>query len=346
MKEISLEALVKETGGLLEGDGSVIISGVGTIEEAGSGIITFLANQKYQKFLDDSKASAVIVPHDIPSAKGLNFIRSENPYYTFMKAVVLFHPPEPLAKPGIHATAVIGKNVQLGENVSVGPYVVIGDHSQIGSDSVLLPHAVLGKSVRVGHHCTLHAHVSLRDGVQIGNFVIIHDGAVAGSDGFGFAPESGKYYKIPQIGTVVIEDFVEIGANTTIDRATLGETRICEGVKLDNLIQIAHNCTIGAHTVIAAQTGVSGSTKIGHHVRIGGQTGFAGHLSIGNYTAIGAQSGITKSVPEKQFFFGTPAKPHREEFRIHGALKRLPGLIKEIKVIKNKIQQLEQEKDV
>lgn len=346
MNIYSLEDLVKEVGGILDGDGSVEISGVGKIEEAGPGILTFLANQKYQKFLEGSRASAVVVPKDLPDMPGLNLIRADNPYFSFMKAVVLFNPPKSFIDKGVHETAVIGKNVQMGEAVAVGPYVVIGDNAKIGSGTTLLPHVVLGKDVSVGENCTIHSHVSLREGVQLGNRIILHDGVVIGSDGFGFAPENGRYHKIPQIGTVVIEDDVEIGANTTIDRATLGETRICEGVKLDNLIQVAHNCTVGAHTVIAAQAGISGSTKIGKHVRVGGQAGFAGHIEVGDYTAIGAQSGISKSVAEKQYVFGTPAKPHKEEFRIHGALKRLPEMLKEMKVLKQKIESLEQEKDV
>lgn len=346
MNTYSLEDLVREVGGTLDGDGSVQISGVGKIDEAGPGILTFLANQKYQKFLDGSQASAIVVPRDVPEIKGLNLIRTDNPYFTFMKAVVLFHPPGAFIDAGIHSTAVVGKNVTLGENVTLGAYVVVGDDCQIGSSTILLPHVVLGRNVKIGEDCVIHSHASLREGVQLGNRIILHDGVVIGSDGFGFAPEGGKYHKIPQIGTVVIEDDVEVGSNTTIDRAMMGETRICEGAKLDNLIQVAHNCTVGSHTVIAAQAGISGSTKIGKYVRVGGQAGFAGHIEVGDHTAIGAQSGLTKSVPEKEFVFGTPAKPHKEEFRIHAAIKRLPELLKEFKILKNKIEKIEQEKDV
>ncbi len=341
--QYTLDDIAGQIGGTVEGDGNILIFGVAKIEDAGQGQMTFLANTKYQKYLDQSNASVIIVPNDVESVSGKIFLRAENPYFAFMKAVRLFHPEQPYIEKGIHPTAVIGNDAKLGENISIGAYAVIGDRCSIGSNTTILPHVVLGNDVSVGEDCILHAHVSLRERVQIGNRVVIYDGTVVGSDGFGFAPEGGKYHKIPQIGTVVIEDDVEIGANVTIDRATLGETRICQGVKLDNLIQIAHNCEIGESTVVAAQTGISGSTKIGKHVRVGGQAGFAGHMSIGDGAAIGAQSGVTKSVAEGVYVFGYPAKPHKEEFRIQGAQRRLPELLKEIKELKKRVQQLEQE---
>ena len=337
---IKLSDIAAEFGGRVVGDDQVEISGVAKIEEAQEGEITFLANPKYTKFLKETKASAVIVPLDVTEAGDTLLIQAENPYFAFLKTVVLFYPPQPLIEKGIHPTAVIGKETEIGEDVSAGAYVVIGRRCQLGNRTVLMPGVVVGDDVRIGSDCVLHAHVSIREKVILGNRVVIHDGTVVGS--VGFAPEGGKYHKIPQVGTVVIEDDVEIGANTTIDRATLGETRIKRGAKLDNLIQVAHNCSVGEDTVIAAQAGLSGSTHIGSHVQIGGQAGFAGHLTVGDGVSIGAQSGIHKSIPPGQMVFGYPAKPYSEEFRIQAALRRLPQLLKEVKDIKRRIQEMEQ----
>lgn len=340
---LTLAEIATVVGGKVVGDDTTVITGVAKIEEAGEGEVTFLANPKYAKFLKKTKASAVIVPREVDEAGGKPLIQAENPYYTFLKTVVLFHPPQPLIDKGIHPTAVFGEGTQLGNDLSVGPYVVVGKGCRIGDRSVLMPGVFLGDGVVVGEDCVLHAHVCLRERVALGNRVILHNGVVVGSDGFGFAPEQGVYHKIPQVGTVVIEDDVEIGANATIDRATLGETRIKKGAKLDNLIQVGHNCTIGENTVIAAQAGLSGSTHVGKNVRVGGQVGFAGHLKVGDGAAIGAQSGVSKSIPDGSYVFGYPAKPHMEEFRIQGALKRLPELLREMKRLREQIEKLEQE---
>jgi UDP-3-O-[3-hydroxymyristoyl] glucosamine N-acyltransferase len=338
---MKLSEIARNVGGEIIGNGEAEITGVAKIEEARQGEITFLANPKYAKFLETSNASAVIVPMDITDAGGKFLIRTKNPYYAFLQIVSLFHPSKPLIEKGIHKTAIIGEETDLGNDLSIGPYVVIGRRCRIGDGTVFLPGVVVGDDVIVGEGCTLHARVCLRERVVIGNRVIFHNGAVVGSDGFGFAPEEGRYYKIPQIGTVVIEDDVEIGANTTIDRATLGETRIKRGAKLDNLIQVGHNCTVGEDTVIAAQTGLSGSTHIGKGVRVGGQVGFAGHLNVGDAAAIGAQSGVSKSIPAGTTVFGYPARPHAEEFRIMVAQRRLPQVLKEMKELKERIQRLE-----
>jgi UDP-3-O-[3-hydroxymyristoyl] glucosamine N-acyltransferase len=230
--------------------------------------------------------------------------------------------------------------------VSIGAYVVIGKDCIVGDRCTILPGVVLYEGVRVGSDCTLHANVSLRQGVQLGDRVILHNGVVLGSDGFGFTPDStGHYHKIPQVGIVLVEGDVEIGANTTIDRASLGETRIKKGVKLDNLIQIGHNCSIGENTVISAQTGMSGSTHIGKQVRVGGQAGFGGHLHIGDGAAIGAQAGVSKDVPEKIMVSGYPARPHQEELRMEAAARKMPQLLKDFKSLQRKIQELEEKLD-
>ena len=340
---LRLSDIAEIAGGELVGDGEMVITGVAKIEEAKTGEITFLANPKYAKHLDQTRASAVIVPLNTADVGGKPFLRSSNPYFAFMKVVSVFHPPKPLIEKGIHPTAVIGEGTRLGDGLSIGAYAVIGRSCRIGNRTVVLPGAVLGDGVTVGDDCTIHANVCLREGVVIGNRVVLHNGTVVGSDGFGFAPESGAYHKIPQVGIVIIEDDVEIGANTTIDRATLGETRIKRGTKMDNLIMVAHNCTIGENTVIAAQAGFSGSTSVGNNVRIGGQAGFAGHINIGDFAAVGAQAGVTQSVAPRTMVSGYPARPHREELRLEAALHRLPELIKDIKQIKERIRQLEQE---
>jgi UDP-3-O-[3-hydroxymyristoyl] glucosamine N-acyltransferase len=317
---------------------------VAKIEEAKTGDITFVANPKYVRFLSETKASAVIIPMDIAEPIDKPVIRSQNPYLAFMKVVSIFYPPKPLIETGIHPTAVVGEGTELGNELSIGAYVVIGRHCRIGDRTVIMPGAVLGDAVTVGTDSVVHANVCIREGVVIGNRVILHNGTVVGADGFGFAPEKGKYHKVPQVGTVVIEDDVEIGANTTIDRATLGETRIRQGAKLDNLIQIAHNCTIGENTVIAAQAGLSGSTHVGNGVRIGGQVGVAGHLDIGDFATLGAQAGVSRSVPSGTMVSGYPARPHREELRIEAVLHRLPELLKDIKALKERIEKMEQER--
>lgn len=340
---LKLAEIAAKIGGEVTGNGEVEIRGVSKIEDAREGEITFLANPKYFKFLKQTKASAVIVPMEVTEVVGKPLLHTKNPYYAFLKTVNIFYPPQPLAEKGIHPTAIIGEGTTLGDDLSIGPYTVVGKRCRVGDGTVLMPGVVVGDDVCIGGSCTVHANVCLRERIVLGNRVVIHDGTVVGSDGFGFAPEEGKYYKIPQVGTVVVEDDVEIGANVTIDRATLGETRIKRGAKLDNLIQVGHNCTVGEDTVIAAQTGLSGSTHIGRGVRVGGQVGFAGHMKVGDGAAIGAQSGVSKSIAPGVFVFGYPARPHTEEFRIQAALRRLPQLLKEVKVLKDRIDRLEQE---
>ncbi len=338
-----LKDISELVAGELLGDGNVVITGVARIEEAGTGEITFLANPKYTRFLHGTKASAVIVPLELTERVDVPVIRSSNPYFAFMKLVSIFFPPKPLIEKGIHTTAVIGDRTELGVDLSIGAYAVVGKHCLIGDRTVIMPGVVVGDGVVIGKDCVLHANVCLREGVVLGDRVVLHNGTVVGSDGFGFAPEGGTYHKIPQVGKVVIEDDVEIGANTTVDRATLGETRILRGAKLDNLIQIAHNCTVGENTVIAAQTGLSGSTHIGKGVRIGGQVGFAGHMQIGDFAAIGAQAGVSRSVPPRVMVSGSPARPHRDELRMEAAMHKLPDLLKEIKRLGERIETLERE---
>ncbi|MBN2417093.1 UDP-3-O-(3-hydroxymyristoyl)glucosamine N-acyltransferase [bacterium] len=340
----SAEALAKLVRGTYSGPAGLEISTASRIETAGEGSVTFLANPRYFTLFEETAASLVIVPEDFTSDVVKPIIRAKNPYYAFALVLQHIYPPPRLVETGIHETAIIGTGTVLGKNVAIGPYAVIGSNCEVGDNTVLFPFTVIADGARVGADCVIHSHVSVRELVRIGDRVIIHDGTVIGSDGFGFAPEGGVYHKIPQVGTVIIGDDVEIGANTTIDRATMGETVIEQGVKLDNLIQVAHNCRIGEHSVIAAQTGLSGSTMVGKNARIGGQVGFAGHMRIGENVIIAAQSGVSKDVPDGVMVSGTPALPHRSGMRIQAAVRQLPDLLKEFKQLKERIAQLEADK--
>lgn len=327
-------------GGRLEGDPDAVISGVAKIEEARPGEITFLANPKYERFLSSTRASAVLVSES-QKASLATVIRVENPYSAFATLLTIFYPPEEPPEEGIHASALVASEVNLGARVRIGAQVVIGQGCTLGDDVTVYPGVILGDRVSIGEKTTLRAGVSVRSDVRIGRRVVIQDNAVIGSEGFGFAPkEEGDYEKIPQVGTVIIEDDVEIGAGCMIDRATLGATRIEQGAKLDNLIQVAHNVIIGRNTVIAAQSGISGSTKIGNGCMIGGQAGFVGHITLGDGSMVGAQSGISKSFPPGSKISGCPAKPHREELLIQAALKKLPGLSKRMDQLEKEIADL------
>lgn len=322
---------------------------VAKIEEAADGDITFIANPRYARYVETTHAAAIIVSKGLKLEGGLHaraaLLRVDDPYLSFLKVLLAFNPPKDPLPPGIHPTAIIHPSATVGKDVRVGAHVVIGEESRIGEGAMLCHGTVIGENVEVGRNSLLYPNVTVREGCRIGSRVIVHPGAVIGSDGFGFAPKpDGTYDKIPQLGIVVVEDDVEIGANCTLDRATMGETRVKRGTKLDNLIQVGHNVVIGEHTVIAAQTGISGSTKIGRNNMIGGQVGFTGHLSIADNTKIGAQSGIHRSVEKPgSVQFGTPAVPQREAFRIQGALSQLPELLITVRQLRQRIEELERE---
>jgi len=326
---MKLAALAERLGCELRGDGTVDIVAVRTLEEAGPGDLTFLANPKYAQQVTTTKASAIILPADAAEVP-LASLRASNPYLAFAEALALFHRPHRPA-PGIHPTAVVAPNARIGEPVSIGAFSVIGDDVEIGPEATIHSHVSIYCGVRIGRGFVAHAGVVVREDVRIGDRVVLHPGVVIGADGFGFAPTPDGAVKIPQTGTVVIEDDVEIGANTTIDRATLGATIVRRGAKLDNLVMVGHNCEIGADSFLAAQVGLAGSTKLGRGVQMGGQAGAAGHLTIGDGAQVVAQSGIPSSVAAGQVVGGYPAVEVTRWRRASAALLRLPELLQRVR---------------
>lgn len=330
--------IAKLIGGEVVGDAQVKITGLTGIEKAGLGDLVFARDIRYLKEAEKTPVSAVIVPLEInESSKSL--IRVENPDYAFSKLLEMEAPRHKVQR-GIHPTAVIGENVKIGKDVSIGAHVVIGDGSEIGDGTIIYPLVFIGERVKIGNNVLIYANASIREEAIIGNNVIIHNGAVIGSDGFGFVKEGSRYYKVPQIGRVIIEDDVEIGANVTVDRATIGETLIKRGTKIDNLVQIAHNVTIGEDCAIVAQVGVSGSVEVGNNVVLAGQVGVAGHLTIGENSVVAGKSGVTKDIPPNSYVSGFPAQPHKEELKIKASLQRLPVLVRIIQDLEEKVRKI------
>lgn len=344
MPVYTLAEIADEIAGKVFGESELKIHGVAQIEKAEEGQITFLANPKYKPALENTRASAVIIDQKAEIKPSLPHILVIDAYYGFLQAFLLFNPQKSLLSPGIHSTAVVHGTANVGHDVAISANVYVGDKVTIGNGTQIFPNCVILDNTRIGTDCVLYPSVTVRENCTIGDRVIIHNGAIIGSDGFGFAPHEGKYHKIPQVGKVIVEDDVEIGANSTIDRATMEETIIRKGVKLDNLVHIAHNCIIGENTVIAAQTGISGSTTIGKNVVIAGQVGTVGHISIGDRVQIGAQSGVSKSIPEGEVYFGYPARPIMKTKRIEASLNNLPELLKKIKHLEKAVKKLEKKK--
>ena len=332
--------------GEVVGNGTVEILRVAKLEEAGPGDLTFLANPKYEKYLALTKASAILVSRKFDQAKTSGripaLVRVDDPYLAFLKVLKRLTPALDAFPTGVHPTAVVSPAAKIGKNVDLGACVVVGDGAIIGDGTRIAEGCVVGMQAEIGRECLFYPNVTLYHQCRIGNRVTIHSGTVIGSDGFGFAPKpDGTYEKIPQLGIVVVGDDVEIGSNCSIDRATMGETRIERGVKLDNLIQVAHNVVIGENTVIAALSGISGSTKIGKNVMVGGQVGFAGHLEVADKTIIYAQSGIPKSIKEPgKTFFGTPIKERSKAMRIEAVIRSLPELALEVRELRQKVDSL------
>ena len=335
----SLKEIARLIGGEIVGDESIEVEGVADIEEVKEGEIAFISDKKHLPRLETTQASAVIVSREIKEAK-VPLIRVDNPYLAFAKVIRMLIPYEKPPK-GIHSSAVVSKGVDLGKEISIGAHSVIEEGVRIGDNTIIYPLVYVGKGSKMGKNCLIYPQVMIREEVEIGNRAIIHSGTVIGSDGFGYIPHKGRQYKVPQIGKVVIEDDVEIGANVTIDRATLGKTWIKRGVKIDNLVQIAHNVVIGENSVIVAQVGISGSTEIGKGVTLAGQAGVVGHIKIGDRTIVGGRAGVLKSVPPNTIVSGFPARPHTQAKRIEASILRLPELHKLVRELKRRIEELE-----
>ncbi len=328
--EKSLRELAELVEGKIEGDGSVEVNGVAKVEEAKRGEITLAVSEKFLHQAGRSQASAVIVPLGV---RGFSkpVIQVKNPRLAFAKILELFAPQPPKFS-GIHPTALIGVNVHMGKGITVGPYAVLRDGVKLADEVHISSGVYVGNNVKIGKGSFIHPRITILDDTIVGERVIIHSGTVVGSDGFGFAKkEDGSYYKIPQVGRVVIEDEVEIGANVAIDRATIGETRIGSGSKIDNLVHIAHNVTLGRNVAIVGLVGISGSSAIGDGVILAGQAGVTDHVRIGNNTIVAAKSGVTKNIGANEFVSGFPARPHSKQKRIKAIINRLPQLLQRVR---------------
>ncbi len=336
-KSLSLKEIAGLVGGQIVGDPSVTITGVAGIKESKRGDITFISNAKYLPFLDESEASAVITGPDVHSAKK-NLIRTANPSLAFTKVIAHFIPSRAPKAPGVHPTAVVAQGVRLGKDVTIGPHVVIEEGVFVGDRCVIEAGTFVGQGTSIDADSHFYPNVTLREDTQIGKRVIVHSGAVIGADGYGYETINGEHEKIPQTGHVVIEDDVEIGANVCVDRGRFQATRIGKGVKIDNLVQIAHNVTIGAHSMLVAQSGISGSTQLGERVIVAGQAGLIGHLTIGDGVIIGAGAGVIKSVPPNTVILGSPARPISQHKRIVVLTARLPELFADLAALKKQVE--------
>lgn len=334
-----LRELAEHLSCRLEGDGDLVITGVAGIQDAASGQVSFLANTKYHAALAQTRASAVILRDDAPPAP-CAVLRAVDPYLAFARAVRLFAPDwRPSA--GVHPLAAVAADATVGAGVSIGAFVSIGEGAVVGDRTVVFPNVTIGPGTRIGSDCVLHAGVSLRERVSLGDRVVLQNGVVIGGDGYGFVRRGdGTHEKIPQVATVVIEDDVELGANTTVDRPAVGETRIKAGTKIDNLVQIGHGVTVGRNVLMAAQVGIAGSTEIGDDVMFGGQVGVGGHLAIGRGTVAVGQSGITNSVTAGSMLAGYPAIDSREWRRASVLFRRLPELKKRLEELEARVAEL------
>jgi UDP-3-O-[3-hydroxymyristoyl] glucosamine N-acyltransferase len=342
--QFSADQIASIIQGKVEGDSAAVVSSFAKIEEAKAGQLSFLANPKYEDYLYTTGASLIIVndAQELKSPVSATLIRVPDAYSAFARLLSTYQEIVSLQLTGIEQPSHIAANASLGERVFVGAFAYLGDGVCVGDDTKIHPQVYLGRNVRVGSHCVIHPGVKIYHECVIGNHVIIHAGTVIGSDGFGFAPQAdGTYQKVPQIGNVVVEDHVEIGANACIDRATMGSTIVRKGAKLDNLIQLAHNVEVGRNTVIAAQAGVSGSTKIGDRVQIGGQAGLAGHITIAEGSQISGQSGVTKAIrTPKSVVTGTPAFNYTAALRAQAVTRHLPELERRLLELESIVQQL------
>ena len=342
--EFSAKQIAEFIQGTIVGDENATVHTFAKIEEGISGAISFLSNPKYTHYIYDTQSSIVLVNKDFEPEKEIKttLIKVDNAYESLAKLLNLYEMSKP-KKTGIDPLAYIAPTAKIGENVYIAPFACVGDNAEIGDNTSLHPHATVGSGAKVGRNCILYPHVTVYHDCRVGNNCILHAGSVVGADGFGFAPSPEGYEKIPQIGIAILEDNVEIGANTCIDRATMGATIIRKGVKLDNLIQIAHNVEVGSNTVMASQVGIAGSTKVGEWCMLGGQVGVAGHIKIGNKVNMGAQSGVHGSIKDGESLIGTPPIGLKNYFKSSAVFKKLPDMYLELNSLKKEIEELKKQ---
>ena len=340
--EFTAKQIAEFIQGRVEGDENATVNTFAKIEEGVAGAISFLSNPKYTHYIYETKSSVVLINEDVVLDKPVSatLIRVKNAYECVAKLLQLYESMKP-KKTGIDEKASISPKATIGQDVYIGPFAVIGNGAVIGDGTQVYPHTVIGDGVTVGEKCLLYPNVTIYQGCKLGNNVTIHAGSVIGADGFGFAPNTDGYDKIPQIGIVIIEDNVEIGANTCIDRSTMGQTVIHKGVKLDNLIQVAHNCEIGENSVMSAQAGMAGSTKIGAWCMVGGQAGFAGHIQVADKTFVGAQCGVIKNTKGNgETLIGSPAMDPKMFFKAKAVYPKLPEMYRQIAALQKEIDEL------
>lgn len=334
----TLGELAALLGGTLQGPADLVIRGIAAIDRATPGDITFITHKRFARLAAQSQAAAFIVgPDQAHLPRPLIIVA--HPYLAYARAAALFAPPRS-RRPGVSPQAFVGAEVELGEDVSIAPLAFIGNGVQLGDRVTVMAGCVLGDQVKVGADSLLYPNVTILERCTLGERVIIHSGAVIGADGFGFVPGATGHVKIPQLGVVVIEDDVEIGANCTIDRGALGETRVGRGVKMDNLVHLAHNVQVGEYSFLVAQVGVAGSTKLGKRVALGGQVGVAGHIELGDGVQVAAQGGVAHSIPAGQTVSGTPARLHQETVKMTLLLPKLPDMYKRLKELEKKVMEL------
>jgi len=334
----TLEQLAAEIGGTFTGDGSIALTGLSPLDAAVEGQLTFLTNPKYAKMAETTQASAILTEKPLQGVPK-PFLLVSNPYAKLPRIIQLFHPAIK-ADPGIQEGAWVHPKATVDSSATIYPGVAVGKGAKVGARSILYPGVFLGAEAVVGEDCILYSNVTVREKCCLGNRVILQPGVVIGGDGFGFAPDKGTYEKFPQVGNVVLDDDVEIGANTCVDRAALGSTRIGKGTKIDNLVMVAHNVVIGENTIIVSQVGISGSTHVGNNVIMAGQVGLAGHLKIGDRVILAARTGVMEDIPEPGIYWGAPSSPMAVEMKNVAAYRQLPDLVKRLRRLEKVIEKL------
>ena len=343
---MKLGALAEQLGCQVEGDASIEITGVAGIQEAQPGHLTFLVNKKYRPALDTTRASAILLAPGAASPPHIAALRSANPYLDFARALELFH-PMPHYSPGVHSTAVIASSAKIGAGAHIGPYCVIEDDVEIGDHAVLHSFVTIYRGTKIGSRFFAHSHSAVRENCRIGNRVVLQNGVIIGCDGFGFARRGdGGWHKIPQTGIVVIEDDVEVQAHTAIDRATISETHISRGVKIDNLVQVGHSCKVGENTLLCGQVGLAGTSRVGKNCIFAGQVGLAGHLSVGDGATLTAQTGVPTDVPAGAVYSGYPAMDNLAWRKSVAVFNRLPDLQRELRALRAQLDALNAERAV